>query len=368
MEMPLNDLLRLFQDRLPLFYVFLSGIGFSYQTLVIKLLMERGFHGSLYLPFTRGVMQLFLSSGLIYFSEERKNGTGPKLFGNSKFVTWMLFVRSFTGFLGISSGFLSTEMLSIGDSTVLVMLSPTIASLLGYLILGEPWRLPEFIGTVLSFLGVVFIARPESIFGSTFQENTDKSTFYIGVCVALFCAMVSACVFISIRILGTSAKTPWPYVNFSQSLGQIILSPLTFPIFGVSFHQPITTTVVLFLLSGGIVGAFSQIAMTVGMQREKSAAASAMRMSDVIFGFLWQILFTPDPVDKLSIFGALLVSLSILVVVIFKQENPENSGVATTIEMTAVKDGKDKNNSKSVVQSSTHQYEKLAQSDVVEEI
>ena len=231
-------------------------------------------------------------------------------------------------------GFLSTEYISIGDSTVLVMLSPTFSSILGYFMLGEPWRIPEFVGTILSLIGAVFIARPESIFGNTLQEHMDKSNFYFGVFIALFCAVISAFVFISIRILGTTAKMPWPYVTFSQALGQILLAPLTLPLFRVSIYQPITPWILLLLVTAGFVGAFSQIAMTVGMQREKSAAASAMRMSDVIFGFLWQVLFTKDSVDMLSISGALLISSSILVVVIFKQDKSDSS--TTEIEMKKI--------------------------------
>lgn len=37
------------------------------------------------------------------------------------------------------------------------------------------------------------------------------------------------------------------------------------------------------LVATAVIGSVSQGLMTVGMQREKSAAASAMRMSDVFF-------------------------------------------------------------------------------------
>jgi hypothetical protein len=68
-----------------------------------------------------------------------------------------------------------------------------------------------------------------------------------------------------------------------------------------------------------MVGSVSQICMTYGMQREKSATATAMRMSDVLFGFIWQALFTSEIVSVLSIVGALLVMSSIIVVVVAKQ-------------------------------------------------
>jgi hypothetical protein len=59
--------------------------------------------------------------------------------------------------------------------------------------------------------------------------------------------------------------------------------------------------------------------MTVGMQREKSASASAMRMSDVAFGFLWQAIFTSDNINLLSAIGAVMVMAGVMVIVIYKQ-------------------------------------------------
>ncbi len=84
--------------------------------------------------------------------------------------------------------------------------------------------------------------------------------------------------------------------------------------------------------------------MTLGMQREKSATARAMRMSDVVFGFIWQVLFTPDPISYLSVLGAILVTGSIMVVVIFKPSNPPavasptngSSSTTAAIELTDI--------------------------------
>ena len=52
---------------MPCFLVFLSGIGFSIQSLVVKLLEERtGFDGSFQLVFWRGFMQMLVSYAFIY--------------------------------------------------------------------------------------------------------------------------------------------------------------------------------------------------------------------------------------------------------------------------------------------------------------
>jgi len=79
---------------------------------------------------------------------------------------------------------------------------------------------------------------------------------------------------------------------------------------------------------GGFIGCFSQIAMTIGMQREKSAAASAMRMSDVLFGYVWQVLFTNDPASPLSLIGAFMVMASIGVIIAFKPNEGGDSALS----------------------------------------
>lgn len=53
-----------------------------------------------------------------------------------------------------------------------------------------------------------------------------------------------------------------------------------------------------------------------------------MRMSTVLFSFFWQVLFTHDTVSLWSIFGALLVSSSIVIMLVFK-EKEQTMTVAT---------------------------------------
>ena len=54
------------------------------------------------------------------------------------------------------------------------------------------------------------------------------------------------------------------------------------------------------------------------MQRSAAAPATAMRMSDVFFSFLWQATATSTAVNPLSAVGASLIVGSILLVVIVK--------------------------------------------------
>ena len=125
---------------------------------------------------------------------------------------------------------------------------------------------------------------------------------------------------------------PWPNVVFAQGIGQILLTIPCMYIMGKGEDYTFSWMIILVIVITGYIGAWSQISMTVGMQREKSASATAMRMSDVVFGYLWQVLFTHDAVSLLSIIGAFIITASILIIVIFKAK-PESEIKETRVNI-----------------------------------
>ncbi|KAJ1406764.1 hypothetical protein B484DRAFT_436638 [Ochromonadaceae sp. CCMP2298] len=290
--------------RLPLVFVFLSGLGFSIQTLIVKLLAEDGVHMAFHCIAFRGCIQCLISAIMVYRSERKDQ----LLFGNSNFVRLMLFCRSAVGFLGIMFFFSAVQLIPMGDATVLTMLSPFIAAIIGALLLNEPWSRPEACATLMSLLGAVLVIKPPFLFGSGDAsihgsgdsgdsggggggggEPSSGSTT-LGVIFGLCSSVTAGTAYIFIRILGTSAKLPWMNVTFSHALAQLALAVPAALIFRESLQQVLTLKQMGLMLCAGLVGGPSQILMTIGMQREKSATATAMRMSDVLFGFLWQSL------------------------------------------------------------------------------
>jgi uncharacterized membrane protein len=236
------------------------------------------------------------------------------------------------------------------------MLSPLFAAAGGFFILGEPWRNPELVATVMSLSGAFLVAKPSFLFGhNQINENNEiSSSESIGVVFALLSAVSTGLAYIFVRILGTIAKMPWSYVCFAQSLGQIALSLPCLLLFGQTLSLSLSPYQGIIILAGGIIGTWSQLAMTVGMQREKSASASAMRMSDVAFGFLWQAIFTSDDINFLSAIGAVMVMAGVMVIVIYKQVEVKKEVVE--IEMVGVDNTSNENtesniSTKSVVTS-----------------
>lgn len=311
----------------PLFLVFLSGIGFSIQTLFIKLLStDDGFSGSFQIIFLRGLTQAVLSLIFIYrdFRQqcERNGESKQALFGSTSTVRSLLALRSLFGYGGIAFAFLSVEKLPIGDATVLVMLSPLFASLCSWAVLREPFRLGEMVAAAIALAGVVLVARPPFIFGAE-NDAAPAPADGAGVVYALLASVCAGIAYTCVRMLGTTAKTPWANVCLAQALGQILLSPPSLVLSGQRLRVDLPLSIFGIMFIAGFIGAWSQIAMTVGMQREKSALATGMRMSDVVAGFTWQAIFTNEKVTGLSIAGAFLVVISTIILVLAKAYYPQ---------------------------------------------
>ena len=178
---------------------------------------------------------------------------------------------------------------------------------LAVFILKEPWKFPEFAATIISLTGAVLVTRPTFIFGG--EEETLDTT---GVIYAYLAAVFSAGAYICVRMLGTTHKMPWPNVCFIQGIGQVVLSFPTLYLFNIKLDLSINRYRAILILLGGIIGNVSQMAMTIGMQREKSASATAMRMSDILFGFIWQLTFTNDGFNVYSLLGRKTIKLFLI--------------------------------------------------------
>ena len=345
----------------PLFLVFISGLGFSIQSLTIKKLEEdTEYSASFQLIFVRGASQLIMALYFIYSDEENMAKSEP--FGTTPYVQRIMALRSLVGYGGIAFAFLGIENLPLGDATVLVMLSPLFASIFSFFVMGETFGKAEASAILISLTGVVLISRPSFIFGG------DQSLPIVGVMYAMIASVCAGAAYTSIRLLGTTAKMPWANVCLAQAIGQVVLSLPSAYIAGQKLKWlTLSSEQWLGIFGAGFLGCWSQIAMTVGMQKEKSATATGMRMSDVFFGFVWQVLFTSENVlNPLSVFGACLVVSSIFVLVFSKSMGPAAvptatsrlaDGVSTDVEMATKAHGEVYSALRSELSESEHMAE-----------
>eukprot|EP00607_Mallomonas_marina_P008575 CAMPEP_0182418860 /NCGR_PEP_ID=MMETSP1167-20130531/3240_1 /TAXON_ID=2988 /ORGANISM="Mallomonas Sp, Strain CCMP3275" /LENGTH=388 /DNA_ID=CAMNT_0024593307 /DNA_START=78 /DNA_END=1244 /DNA_ORIENTATION=- len=281
-----------------------------------------GFHDTVEVVFWRGCFQWILVTFLVYYRVDVTGKEKSSILGDSLWMKLVLFTRSVCGFIGIVFAFLAVNRLPLGDAMVIMMLSPLFSSIAAVFVLGEPFRTSERVASLVSLIGVILVAKPTVLFGNRDSSDAHPSHFLnldlLGVLYALACAFSGCGVFISLRLLGTSAKMPWPTVALVQSVFSVVMTGPAMYITGQTFRTHFSTDQCLWMMCASVIGACSQLCLTYGMQREKSALAGAMRMSDVVFSFVWQASFTEDAVSSWSLGGASLVMLSVLLMVFEK--------------------------------------------------
>ncbi|GMI30901.1 hypothetical protein TeGR_g2934 [Tetraparma gracilis] len=291
--------------------IFLSGIGFSCQALLIKhLYAAYDFSSSSQVVFFRGLLQCLVSL-LLVRRELAKPLTLPSLFGADRSTAAILFLRASLGYVGIAGVFYALRFIPMGDSTTLLMMSTVWSALLARLFLGEPLSAHALVAIPAAFAGLLLIVQPSFVFGGAAALDPR------GVFAALLGSFGAAGAYVCVRMLGTTNKMYWAAVTFNQGLGQAVYSvPMLFA-FGQSFVM--SFEIVGFCLAIASVGCLSQACMTIGMQREKSALASVMRMSDILASFVFQITLTDEKANAITLGGAALIVVGVLIVLRGKQ-------------------------------------------------
>jgi drug/metabolite transporter (DMT)-like permease len=82
-------------------------------------------------------------------------------------VRWLLVARGLGGFWGVFGMYYSLIYLPLADATVITFLAPSLTCYVCSLLLKEKFTRIDKIGSLISLVGVVFIARPTSLFFSS---------------------------------------------------------------------------------------------------------------------------------------------------------------------------------------------------------
>jgi drug/metabolite transporter (DMT)-like permease len=282
--------------------------------------------GSFHVATIRGFTLMLLNGGLMYRNEVPLRNA---IVGKSKQEYKWMVLRGCFGSMGLAFGFLALSELPLGDANTIIFLAPVFSGIFGYLILGEPWRLIDFMFTCLSFVGIILVVRPSFLFGT---EN-DAGLSVVGVVAGLIAALGAGLVFVIIRKLKLEYNTHTLVTIHQLAFFGTILCPIFAVIFGQSFQGPDHGWKYALLPVMAICGTIGQLMMTKGMTMCKSAPGSAMRTIDVPFAYLYQIFVFEESPTLWSITGAILVLTSVIAIVVFRDKE-ENTQQKNNIEIS----------------------------------
>jgi drug/metabolite transporter (DMT)-like permease len=248
---------------------------------------------------------------------------------------------------GLSLFYFAISHLTLADATTIFFTAPLYTGILGFIFLGEAVAKFDMACTVASVFGVIMVVRPVFLFGATDSAasgvstadgngsvdandpNVNTGSFHTaGIVAAIVGSLVSSFVYVAIRKVGPGVH-PLVLVTYMGLVG------MWFAPFGglaQTFNWPADGEVWISLLMIGLLSFVGQMLFNAGVQREKAGPASMIRNLDVAFSFVWQVVIEGIVPNVWSVFGALIISASVVAMGIkkWRAEAPRTPPPTTT--------------------------------------
>ncbi|XP_045147299.1 solute carrier family 35 member G1 [Echinops telfairi] len=282
---------------LGLFYTLLSAFLFSVGSLFVKKVQD--VHAVEISAFRCVFQMLVIIPCLIY----RKTGfVGPK--GQRVF----LLLRGLLGSAAMILLYYAFQTTSLADATVITFSTPVFTSLFACLFLKEKYSPWDALFTVFTITGVILIVRPPFLFGSTAERAGESYSVHLkGTFAAVGHAVFAAVTLVILRKMGKSVDyflSIWYYVILGLLECVIILCALG------EWSLPHCGLDRLFLILIGLFGLGGQVFLTKAIQIEKAGLVALTKTMDVVFAFIFQIIFFNDVPTWWTVGGALCVVAS----------------------------------------------------------
>lgn len=241
-------------------------------------------------------------------------------YGEKKKNLIILIIMGFVEAGAIVLIYLSLERISVGDATVIQFTAPMFTMLFSFIILRVWCSWVEIIFGLLSFLGVVFIAKPSILEGknsnSVYSHHGHNlkhspsvgfsSEYVVGTIFALLGAMCLAMFYILNKLSGK--KHDVTLTIFYPSIVGIIVSPIVMAIRHEPWHfAEIQAEYWGILVVVGFVAFIGLMFMAEALQLENPGPAVLIRNLDVIDALILQYLLMHTVPSLSSIVGTVII-------------------------------------------------------------
>ncbi|CAI6368773.1 unnamed protein product [Macrosiphum euphorbiae] len=270
-----------------------SSLFFSLSTLIVKWLED--IH-PLQLAAFRFVGILVISVPILIYNKQNPFPKGHRL---------MLLLRAFAGATTVSLIFYAIRHMPLADASVIVFSVPVMVAIFARIFLKEPCGLFHYFTLFLTMIGVLLITRPPFLFGqSTKQYN------FLAPLAALLSTFFGAIVYILLRTLKD--------LHFSV----IMVTFATYSIIQTTSMAwatgnlcwPKSGTEIILIVALGVFSFSASTLITIASQFEEAGLVAIARTVDVVFAFVWQIIFFDQVPCIFSIIGAVLVISSVVLI------------------------------------------------------
>lgn len=266
--------------------------------------------------FVRSLIQLlFITAFMIYGK--------VNLYGKTLKNLVVLIVMGIAEVAAIVFVYLALERIPVGDATVIQFTAPVFTTAFSFLFLRKGCGVLDTVCGIISFAGVIVMARPTVFFSKRLQVkavthhfhtnanqniNHPGGTKYLeGVGFALLAAVCLSLFFILNKMTGK--KLDVTLTIFYPSVMGVVISPM---FIGAMHHTWFSWNIHIwgFIVAVGFVSFVGLMFMAESLQLEDAGPAILIRNLDVVYAFLLQYLLLSLKPDLLSLVGAGIVLAS----------------------------------------------------------
>ncbi|BES99300.1 unnamed protein product [Nesidiocoris tenuis] len=242
----------------------------------------------------------------------------------------LLVLRSFVGTTGLMLSFYAFRHMPLADASVIVFSVPVFVAIFARLFLDEPCDSFSVLTICLTLTGVLLITRPIAVFGSSglgagadASAGTDPDLW--GGLSAFVATLFGANAYILLRVL-KGIHFSVIMINFGAFA---LLETLLVSWFLGVLCIPKCGTERLLILALGAFSFGGQILLTKALQLEQAGPVSIARSADIVFAFVWQVIFFNESPNVYSVLGAVFVTSSVILVGLRKwaKANPKSHSV-----------------------------------------
>ncbi|KAI9439329.1 hypothetical protein H4582DRAFT_132527 [Lactarius indigo] len=302
-------------DNLGLFLVVASQFFFSAMNMSVKWLNSSDEPVPiLEIILVRTTITTFFSLVYMYWK-----GIPDPLFG-PKGIRVLLAIRGLSGSSAVFGVYFSLQYLSLSDATVLTFVAPVLTGVSGAVFLNEHLPIGEILAGLCSFVGVVLISRPQSLFGPQAFAGPSEVTptqRMLSITAALFGILGIAGSYLTLRAIRERAHITHPVVAFSSQ--SLLISTLSIMLFKVPLVIPKRNLGLAMLFLNAILGILGQTFLAMGLQRETAARGSLAVYTSIIFALMFEFTIFHTVPSTLSIIGTLMIVSSAIYITLTKK-------------------------------------------------
>ena len=215
--------------------------------------------------------------------------------------TWILFLRTFCGFIGLLFWYLAVAKIDISLATVLLSTMPLFITLLSALIAHESIGIRRTLAVIFGFAGVLLILLP---------IRADFSL--IGASYALLGALFAGLMFVFIRMLGKSdaSISTAIWYNAFGLLASGIICIISTDFQFVDYTKTNALHPWALLIAIGIMASFQQFCLAESHRYADASALAPLHYLSIPVSVIIGIILFGDIITLKFIIGALVIVIS----------------------------------------------------------